>query len=99
MKEKVHAIIVAAGKGMRMNDSVRKQYIAIDGIPILKHTLAIFDGCQLVSQIILVAPKEDFDFCRNTLMMSAKFQKNITLVAGGPASGLGIQRSPRCRAG
>jgi 2-C-methyl-D-erythritol 4-phosphate cytidylyltransferase len=80
----VHAIIVAAGKGMRMNDSVRKQYIALDGIPILKHTLTLFDSCQLVSQIILVAPKEDFDFCRNNILLPAKFQKNIKLVAGGP---------------
>ena len=83
MKQQVNAIIVAAGKGMRMNESVRKQYITLDGIPILKHTLSTFDSCQLVSQIILVAPKEDFDFCRNDILRPAKFQKNIKLVAGG----------------
>lgn len=83
MKAKVDAIIVAAGKGIRMNDSVRKQYIVLDGVPILKHTLKIFDSCQLVSQIILVIPKEDFDFCRNDILMPAKLQKNINLVAGG----------------
>ena len=84
MKAKVHAIIVAAGKGIRMNDSVRKQYIALDGSPILRHTLKIFDSCPLVIQIILVVPKEDFDFCRNDILMPAKLQKDINLVAGGP---------------
>jgi 2-C-methyl-D-erythritol 4-phosphate cytidylyltransferase len=84
VKEQVNAIIVAAGKGMRMNESVRKQYITLGGIPILKHTLSTFDSCQLVSQIILVAPKEDFDYCRNEILMPAKFQKRLNLVAGGP---------------
>jgi 2-C-methyl-D-erythritol 4-phosphate cytidylyltransferase len=84
VKAKVHAIIVAAGKGIRMNDSVRKQYIALDGSSILSHTLYIFDSCQRVSQIILVVPKEDFDFCRNDILMPAKLQKDINLVAGGP---------------
>ena len=32
----------------------------------------------------MVAPKEDFDFCRNDILMPAKFQKNIKLAAGGP---------------
>jgi 2-C-methyl-D-erythritol 4-phosphate cytidylyltransferase len=84
VKTKVHAIIVAAGKGIRMKDSVRKQYIALDGISILRHTLNIFDSCQRVSHIILVIPKEDFDFCRNDILMTTKLQKDINLVAGGP---------------
>ena len=84
MKERVHAIIVAAGKGMRMKKSVRKQYMALDGVPILRHTLTIFDRCRAVNQIILVAPKEDIRFCQNEILMPAKFQKSVKLVAGGP---------------
>jgi len=83
MKEKVHAIIVAAGKGTRMHESVRKQYIALSGIPILRHTLNIFDHCQQVNRIILVVPKEDFDFCRDDILRPAIFQKDLRLVAGG----------------
>lgn len=84
MKATVHAIIVAAGKGMRMNDSVRKQYIALDGISILNHTLNIFDSCPLVNHIILVVPQEDFDFCRNEILKPVKLKKGIDLVGGGP---------------
>ena len=84
MKETVHAIIVAAGQGMRMSDSMRKQYITLDGIPILRHTLNIFENCQRVTQIILVVPKADLDFCRDAILTPAKRQKSISLVAGGP---------------
>jgi 2-C-methyl-D-erythritol 4-phosphate cytidylyltransferase len=84
VKATVHAIIVAAGKGIRMNNPVRKQYIALDGISILVHTLNIFDGCRRVNQITLVVPKEDFDFCRSDILTPAKLQKHIDLVAGGP---------------
>lgn len=83
MKATVHAIIVAAGKGMRMSDSVRKQYIALSGIPILRHTLNIFDRCPQVSRIILVVPQEDFDFCRTDILTPAKLEKTVNLVAGG----------------
>jgi 2-C-methyl-D-erythritol 4-phosphate cytidylyltransferase len=83
VKTKVHAIIVAAGKGVRMNGSMRKQYIALEGIPILARTLNLFDSCEQVSRIILVVPKEDLDFCRKEILISVKFQKETDLVAGG----------------
>ena len=80
MKTKVHAIIVAAGKGNRMRGSVRKQYIALDGIPILGRTLNIFDSCSKVNQIIVVVPHEDLDFCRNEILTPAKLQKDVNLI-------------------
>jgi 2-C-methyl-D-erythritol 4-phosphate cytidylyltransferase len=83
VKPTVHAIIVAAGKGTRMHDSVRKQYIKLGGIPVLRLTLNIFDRCQQVNRIILVVPKEDFDFCRDDILRPAQLQKDMRLVAGG----------------
>jgi len=72
----VSAIIVAAGKGVRMKDSVRKQYLQLAGRPVLSHTLAVFDECNLISKIFLVVSQEDFDYCR-------MLKKEINLVAGG----------------
>ncbi len=83
MKTKVHAIVVAAGKGIRLKGALRKQYVALDGIPILRHTLNMFDSCQRVNQLIVVVPKEDLDFCRNEILMSSKLQKDVILVGGG----------------
>jgi 2-C-methyl-D-erythritol 4-phosphate cytidylyltransferase len=83
VKAQIHAIIVAAGKGNRMSGSVRKQYIALDGIPILGRTLNIFDSCAKVNQIIVVVPDKDLDFCRKEILAPAKLQKDVTLIAGG----------------
>jgi len=79
----VHAIIVAAGMGKRMSGSVRKQYIALDGIPILGHTLNIFDRCAMVKRIIVVVPEADLDFCRQEILRPARPQKDVNLIPGG----------------
>ena len=77
------AIIVAAGKGMRMQDPVRKQYLRLGGRPIVSHTLMAVDGCDLIRSIILVIPPEDEDFCRQKIVSPLNLHKQIQLVAGG----------------
>ncbi len=47
----VSAIIVAAGKGVRMNDTVRKQYLDLAGRPILAYSLMAFDACDKIESI------------------------------------------------
>jgi 2-C-methyl-D-erythritol 4-phosphate cytidylyltransferase len=79
----VAAIIVAAGKGVRMQDSMRKQYLPLAGLPILAHTLTVFGKCDLVSDIYLVIPRDDFDFCREHILNRIKLVGNVNLVAGG----------------
>ncbi len=79
----VAAIIVAAGKGVRMQDALRKQYLPLAGLPILAHTLTVFDNCDLVGHIYLVIPRDDFDFCRENILDRVKLVGNVNLVAGG----------------
>ena len=79
----VHAIIVAAGKGIRMSDSVRKQYIALDGMPMLSRTLGVFNRCDLIDRIIVAVPEDDVDFCRNEIIPAANMGKEPILVIGG----------------
>ena len=79
----VAAIIVAAGKGVRMQDSLRKQYLPLAGLPILAHTLTVFGKCDLVSHIYLVIPRDDFDFCREHILDRIKLVGHVNLVAGG----------------
>jgi 2-C-methyl-D-erythritol 4-phosphate cytidylyltransferase len=83
VKTKVHAIIVAAGQGIRMSNTVRKQYIALDGIPILSRTLGVFDRCELIDRIIVAVPKDDIDYCRNEIIPAADMKKEVILVVGG----------------
>jgi 2-C-methyl-D-erythritol 4-phosphate cytidylyltransferase len=82
--QKVFAIIVAAGKGLRMNDSQKKQYLCVAGVPVIVHTLRVFNSCDAIDKIFLVIPKEDFDFCRDKIISVVGSIKEIILVAGGP---------------
>ncbi|MEE8400427.1 MAG: 2-C-methyl-D-erythritol 4-phosphate cytidylyltransferase [Desulfobacterales bacterium] len=77
------ALIVAAGKGMRMNSKVRKQYLEISGRPILAHTLDVFDGCPLIDRIFLVVPEDDADYCRKMIASDPGLTKSVDLVSGG----------------
>ena len=79
----VYAIIVAAGKGLRMQDSKRKQYKELDGKPILAHTLMAFDRCDSINQIIVTLPAKDLDFCRQTILPAAGVKKKTELISGG----------------
>jgi 2-C-methyl-D-erythritol 4-phosphate cytidylyltransferase len=83
VKAKVHAIIVAAGKGIRMSDVVRKQFIELDGIPMLSRTLGVFNRCELIDRIIMAVPKDDIDFCRDEIIPAANMTKEAILVIGG----------------
>lgn len=49
------AVIAAAGSGRRMGGNGNKQWILIDGIPMLARTLAVFESCRAVDEIIIVA--------------------------------------------
>jgi 2-C-methyl-D-erythritol 4-phosphate cytidylyltransferase len=82
-KNMVSAIIVAAGQGTRMQGQQRKQYLSLAGIPVLTRTLAIFDNCDLIEQIILVIPQDDFNFCRRNIVEPAGLTRKILQVPGG----------------
>lgn len=81
---KASAIIVAAGKGTRMDDKMRKQYISLAGRPLLCHTLLAFNACTMINELFLVVPRKDVDFCLKIILSPLKLQKKITLVPGGP---------------
>ncbi len=77
------AVIVAGGKGERMNSDIRKQYLLLGNLPILSHTLLAFDSCPLVNRIYLVVPEIDFEFCRNHILAPIHLTSEIELVSGG----------------
>lgn len=54
-----YAIVVAGGKGLRMGSDLPKQFILIQGRPVLLHTLALFATCQ---QTVLVLPESHISY-------------------------------------
>lgn len=51
---KYYAILVAGGSGSRMQNAIAKQFLLLDGKPVLMHTLEAFHQCPLNPEIILV---------------------------------------------
>lgn len=79
----VSAIIVAGGKGIRMGGDVRKQYLLLGGKPIVCRTMAIFDACDCIDDIILVVPADDHETCFEKWITGMSLHKSVQWVAGG----------------
>ena len=73
------ALIVAGGKGNRMNAEIPKQFLPLKNLPILMHTLNQFSHFD---EIILVLAKTEFDTWK-ALCKEHNFTLKHTLVAGG----------------
>ena len=79
----VSAIIVAAGKGVRMNDELCKQYVLLGDHPLVAYSLIAFDACDLIDSIILVVPERDIDYCQKHILAPLELNKDIKIVPGG----------------
>jgi 2-C-methyl-D-erythritol 4-phosphate cytidylyltransferase len=79
----IDALIVAAGKGLRMQAKQRKQYLELAGRPILTRTLLTFERHPEIDRIFVALPEDDIEFCRKTMIVAAGLRKAIHLVAGG----------------
>lgn len=83
MKQKRNcAIILAAGKGKRMGTDIPKQYIEINGYPILYYTIRAFEE-SFIDEIILVTGKGEEDFCKEKIVDKYNFNKVKAIVPGG----------------
>ena len=82
MKQQKVAIIVAGGKGERMNSSVPKQFLTLVNKPVLMHTLEQFHRYSEEIRLILVLPPHLFDLW-TTLCMTYHFTLPHEVVAGG----------------
>jgi 2-C-methyl-D-erythritol 4-phosphate cytidylyltransferase len=82
---KVAAIIPAAGLGTRMaarSGTSRKQFMLLDGAPILTHTLRKFVVCPAVDEIVVALRPEDLEWFGQEWKRE-KAAKPVRLVAGG----------------
>jgi 2-C-methyl-D-erythritol 4-phosphate cytidylyltransferase len=78
----VVAIIPAAGMGIRMGGPTPKQFLCIEGVPVIIHTLRKFAAAESVNEIFLALRREDMDRARKDLERE-RIAKPVRLVAGG----------------
>ena len=65
MQKKITAIVLAGGSGARMGGDCKKQYLSLDGKPILFYSLHAFQQSR-VDEIILVTNEREY--CRNEII-------------------------------
>lgn len=82
-KHYVSAIIAAAGMSNRMGSKINKQFISINGKPILAHTIEKFEKCKYIDEIIVVAREDEINYCRKEIIRRYKFNKVSKIVRGG----------------
>ncbi|OPA73139.1 2-C-methyl-D-erythritol 4-phosphate cytidylyltransferase [Paenibacillus selenitireducens] len=82
MKKQVGAVIVAAGKGSRMGTPESKQYLRLEGKPILIHTMMQFEQMSWVDEIVLVVGAQDVERCTGWVE-EFNLRKVTHIVAGG----------------
>jgi 2-C-methyl-D-erythritol 4-phosphate cytidylyltransferase len=85
----VSVILPAAGLGTRMGRAVpekagtsRKQFMLLEGSPILLHTIRKFVSSPAVSEIVVALRAEDLEWVRD-LLERETFAKPVRLVEGG----------------
>ena len=59
---KKYVVIVAGGKGLRMGSEIPKQFLELNGKPVLMHTIEAFIKFDAEIRLILVLPKDQFNY-------------------------------------
>jgi 2-C-methyl-D-erythritol 4-phosphate cytidylyltransferase len=85
------AIVVAAGKGTRLGGNRPKQFLELDGIPVIVHTLRQFELCREIDEIVVVLPEAELAGFQS-LAQQFGLQKLSRVVAGGATRAQSVQR-------
>lgn len=80
---KVAAVVPAAGRGNRMGTDVKKQYLLLDGAPVLGHVLRILDESSVIDSIAVVTGPGEEDYCRGNVVEQLGISKVTAIVPGG----------------
>ncbi len=94
-----YVLIVAGGKGLRMNNELPKQFITLNGKPILMYTLEAFYTYNPDIRIILVLPSAQKDYW-SRLCKELHFSLPHVIVDGGESrfhsvkNGLAMVKEP-----
>lgn len=77
-----YAIIVAGGYGSRMNSDIPKQFLLLDGKPVIMHTLQRFVQAKNSPELIVVLHQDMFTLW-DELCLKYSFQVPHTVIPGG----------------
>jgi 2-C-methyl-D-erythritol 4-phosphate cytidylyltransferase len=82
---RVVAIIPAAGAGQRMGGPLEKQFLSLRGIPVLAHTLKVFDQSPEIDGVVLVVASRQHEALEKKILEPYPCDKLLRVVNGGRA--------------
>ena len=78
------AVLLAAGKGQRMGDTiVPKQFLKVDGLELFLYSLMTFDSCPAIHKILMVTREEDIEKMSSLIKENKLTKKIISIIPGG----------------
>ena len=80
--DRITAIVLAAGKGSRMHSDIPKQFMMLDGYPVIYYSLKAFQDSS-VDDIILVAGEDAVEYCSKDIVERYNLTKISKIVTGG----------------
>ena len=82
MGEKIGAVVLAAGQGKRMGTEVAKQFLELEGKPLITYALEAFEASP-VDEVILVTGRDQIAYCQDQIVKAFGFSKVAAVVCGG----------------
>ena len=82
-KKRCTAVLLSAGSGSRMKSNVAKQYMMINGKPLIWYALQTIEESEIIDDCVMVTGASDLDFVREEIVEKYGFTKVDRIVAGG----------------
>ena len=82
-RETCTAIVLSAGQGSRMGTKIQKQYLELEGKPILYYSLDAFQKSEIIDEIILVVGAGQEAYVRTEIVERYSLDKVRRIVVGG----------------
>jgi 2-C-methyl-D-erythritol 4-phosphate cytidylyltransferase len=81
----VYGVILASGIGSRMKSEIPKQFLQLDGVPIVIFTIFAMISMPRIDHIVLVSHPDYIDYVNDLLAdyLSDSLREKISVIAGG----------------
>ena len=82
-KKRCVAVVLAAGQGKRMGTTVQKQYIELNGKPLIYYALRTFQESDIIDEMVLVVGIGQVSYAEHEIVEKYGFSKVSAIVEGG----------------
>ena len=82
-RKRCTAVVLAAGSGSRMHSSVPKQFMKLEGKPLIWYALQAVERSSIIDDCILVTGAEDISYMWREIVEKYGFSKVDMITAGG----------------